>query len=223
MTSFPPSSSPQKGKADLSMPMPPPLLHTRSGNDIYDSMPQSPTSAAFTSPYATPQGSPSKKQFPPGANELPNVFEHAMKLAPGSPTKAGRQQLAPHSPNMQVGKQGYDQTYEDSFAPPQYGRPPGSPLKKEGKENTPPGFRSPKPSTPNQAAVSRQEPYQTRDTDSGARVRYNTQRGLTAEELEKLQLPKVKRLANVTQLCMQYFGPWTSVPRLQRLTHDRLP
>lgn len=210
MTSFPPSTSPQKGKADFGLPMPPPLLHTRSGNDIYDNMPQTPASG-FTSPYATPQGSPSKKQFPPGANELPNVFDNAMKLASSSPTKAGRQQLAPHSPNMKAGKQAYDQTYEDAFAPPQYARSPGSPLKKEGKENTPPGFRSPKPSTPNQAAVSRQEPYQTRDTDSGARVRYNTQRGLTAEELEKLQLPKVKRLANVTQLCTQYLGPWTSV------------
>ena len=200
MTSVTPSTSPLKGKGEFSLQMPPPLLHTRSGNEIYKSAPQTPTSAGFTSPYATPQGSPSKKQVPPGANELPNVFDNAMKLAPSSPAK-GRQQLAPHSPNK-AGKQAYDQAYEDSFARPEYSLSPGSPLYIEGKENTPPGFRSPKPSTPNQAAVSRQEPYQVRDADSGARTRYNTQRGLTSEELEKLQLPKVKRLANVTQLCM---------------------
>jgi cell cycle protein kinase DBF2 len=31
--------------------------------------------------------------------------------------------------------------------------------------------------------------------------KYNTQRGLNPEELEILQKPNVKRLANVTQLC----------------------
>jgi hypothetical protein len=54
----------------------------------------------------------------------------------------------------------------------------------------------------NQAAMSRQEPYQARDHSEVARRKSHAQlRGLTAEELEKLQLPKVQRLANVTQLC----------------------
>lgn len=199
MPSTAPSPSPLKGKPDfsLTMPMPPPLLHTRSGNEIYGDSPHTPTGTGFTSPYSTPQGSPSKSKLPPGANDLPNVFENAMNLDPGSSTKA-RQQLSPHSPKKITG-QGIDETLDDTINRP-YSLGPGSPTRKSGKENTPPGVR-PKPTTPNQAAVSRQEPYQARDTDSGAKARYNPQRGLTAEELEKLQLPKVKRLANVTQLC----------------------
>ena len=186
-----------KGKPDLSMPMPPPLLHTRSGNEIYEA-PHTPTNAGFTSPYATPQGSPSKNKLPPGANELPDVFESAMRL--DSPTKLARQQLSPGSPNK-GGRQVFDESLDTSINRPDFSVGPGSPTKKQGKENTPPGLRPSKPATPNQAAVSRQEPYQSRDTDSGVKARYNPQRGLTPEELEKLQLPKVKRLANVTQLC----------------------
>ena len=192
-------TSPLKGKPDFSLPMPPPLLHTRSGNEIYDHGPHTPTSTGFTSPYTTPQGSPSKNKLPPGATELPNAFDSAMRLAPSSPTK-GKPQLSPHSPNK-TGKQAFEEIVDDGINKSEYSLGPGSPLKKSGKENTPPGFRSPKPATPNQAAVSRQEPYQVREAESGVKARYNPQRGLTHEELEKLQLPKVKRLANVTQLC----------------------
>lgn len=194
----PPPSPVGKGKPNFTLPMPPPLLHTRSANDIYEP-PHTPTSTGFTSPYATPQGSPSKNKLPPGANELPDVFDNAMKLGPTSPNKSGRQQLSPHSPNKGA-RQGFEDIFDDSINRPEYALGPGSPTRKSGKENTPPGIRQSKPS-PNQAAVSRQEPYQVRDTDSGAKGRYNPQRGLTPEELEKLQLPKVKRLANVTQLC----------------------
>lgn len=194
----PPPSPLGKGKPSFTMPMPPPLLHTRSVNDNCDA-PHTPTSAGFTSPYATPQGSPSKSKLPPGATELPDAFDHAMRLDPGSPVKLGRQQMSPHSPNK-TGWQVFEESLDQSINRSEYNLGPGSPTRKQGKENTPPGARQSKPS-PNQAAVSRQEPYQSRDTDSGAKQRYNTQRGLTTEELEKLQLPKVKRLANVTQLC----------------------
>lgn len=195
----PPPSPLSKGRPNFTMPMPPPLLHTRSGNDIYE-QPHTPTSAGFTSPYSTPHGSPSKNKLPPGANELPDAFESAMKIASGSPNKTGRQQLSPHAPNKGA-KQVFDESLDDGISRLEYSLRPGSPTRKSGKENTPPGIRQAKPATPNQAAVSRQEPYQSRDTDSGAKARYNAQRGLTPEELEKLQLPKVKRLANVTQLC----------------------
>lgn len=180
------------------MPMPPPLLHTRSGNDIYEA-PHTPTPAGFTSPYATPQGSPSKSKMPPGANDLPDAFDSAMKLDQSSPIKLGRPQLSPGSP-MKGGRQAFDDSLDGNIKRSDYSLAPGSPTRKQGKENTPPGIRSSKPTTPNQAAVSRQEPYQGKDTD-GAKARFNPPRGLTAEELEKLQLPKVKRLANVTQLC----------------------
>ncbi|KAG8528696.1 uncharacterized protein KY384_006383 [Bacidia gigantensis] len=195
MTAVTPSTSPMKGKPDFSLPMPPPLLHTRSGNEIYDTGPHTPTSAGFTSPYATPQGSPSKSRLPPGATELPNAFDSAMKLGPTSPIKA-RQQLAPNSPNK-AGRQAFDESLADISYGPESSFAPGSPLKKSGKENTPPGFRSPKPGTPTPAAISRQELYQSRDD---SRTRSQPARGLTSEELERCQQPKVKRLANVTQL-----------------------
>ncbi|KAL8731138.1 MAG: hypothetical protein Q9181_004407 [Wetmoreana brouardii] len=194
-----PLSPPSDGRnrPEFSLPMPPPLLHTRSGNTQSENeRPQTPTGAAFTSPFATPQGSPSKKQLPPGANDLPNVFENAMKFAPASPTKASRQPLSPHSPRK-GNRQALDEHADESiFGPP-------SPTGKSNMENTPPALRQSKEATfnPNQAAISRQEPYQSRESsDQGTRSRFNLQRGLSTEELEKLQLPKVKRLANVTQL-----------------------
>ncbi|KAL8811015.1 MAG: hypothetical protein Q9200_002132 [Gallowayella weberi] len=193
----PSSSSDRPSRPDFALPMPPPLLHTRSTiNQSENERPQTPTSAGFTSPYATPQGSPSKNLFPPGANDLPDVFDNALKLAPPSPTKPIRQQLRPHSPNKANRlplEENVDQT-----APS-----PGSPNKQSNKENALSGFRQTKEPVfnPNQAALSRQEPYQSRESsEQSTKNRYNLQRGLTPEELEKCQSPKVKRLVNVAQL-----------------------
>lgn len=176
------------------MPMPPPLLHTRSGNELYD-RPQTPTTPGgnhgFTSPVQTPQGSPSKKQLPPGANDLPNVFENAMKLAPASPTKT-----QPLSPTKQGLSLGTDNVNRDPFADHNnhnYGRSE-SPTRQSNKENAP-AMRYGKDIQQNHAALSRQEQYQPTES------RKTITRGLTTEEMQKLQLPKVKRLANVTQLC----------------------
>src|ERR1700759_4193133 len=86
---------------DLKLPTSPPPLHTRStNNDIYD-MPGTPTRQVFTSPQNTPQGSPSKHQLPPGAFDLPNVFDNAMKLVPtfGTPSKNGQNQQSAGSPD----------------------------------------------------------------------------------------------------------------------------
>ena len=197
-TSGPASPSPLKGKPELALPMPPPLLHTRSGNEIYEA-PGTPTGAGFTSPYITPQGSPSKKQLPPGANELANAFENAVRLTPSSPTKSERQQLSPHSPNK-VGRQVVEQSLGD-MARSEFNTSPSKGARMGNQENTPPNLWHHKEGnhTPTQAAISRQEPYQARETSDKARS--TVLRGLTTEELEKLQLPKVKRLANVTQLC----------------------
>ena len=199
MAATTPSKSPLKGKPDFSLPMPPPPLHTRSSNEIYGDSYDTPPSAAFMSPYATPQGSPSKSKLPPGANELPDAFDNAMVLEPGSPTKGSRAMLGTGSPNKSA-RQGMEEVTDDGMNRPYSIIGPGSPARKTGKENTPPSISHGKPS-PNQAAVQRQEPYQARDTDSGVKPKYQPQRGLTPVELEKLQLPKVKRLANVTQLC----------------------
>jgi hypothetical protein len=187
------------GKNELRLPMPPPLLHTRSGNELYERT-QTPINNGFTTPVQTPQGSPSKNRMPPGANELPNVFENAMKLIPSSPTKPGRQQQMPLSPtkNGMFANEDTIMGGEESMLRKDLATVPGSPTRKSGKENTPPGGRFAKDMThtPNQAAVSRQEQYTQREQKTIAPLR-----GLTSEELEKLQLPKVKRLANVTQLC----------------------
>ena len=89
---------------------------------------------------------------------------------------------------------------------------PGSPTRKQGKENTSPAGRlgefAAAAALQNPAALSRQEIYQARDQPPPTIRKYNTQRGLTAEELEILQKPNVKRLANVTQLCEFDVGRW---------------
>ena len=201
-----------KSQKDLNMPMPipPPLLHTRSGNEIYDSphTPTSPGSAmdyGFTSPPQTPQGSPSKKQFPPGANDLPNVFDTAMKLAPMSPAKSPTKSQ-PKSPTKD---------HQDPFADSiQSNGRSESPTRQSNKENAPAGgFGFGKPAQ-NFAANAREQQYRTADKKI-----VTTTKGLTTEEMQKLQLPKIKRLANVTQLCM------LNPPRIfgQKLTSIRLP
>jgi cell cycle protein kinase DBF2 len=169
----------------MQMPMAPPLMHTRSGNAI--ERPQTPTSNGFTSPQATPQGSPSKNLLPPGAKELPNIFDNAMRLDPPSPTKVGRGLLSPGSPNKGT------KTIEDTFTA--HGIAPGSPTRLVGQENTPPGDRVGKLA---QAAISRQEPYQPRSPAPRTKVEFPT---FTEEEKTKLESAKVKRLANVTQIC----------------------
>lgn len=192
------------------LPVPPPQLFSRSGNEASE-RPHTPVQSRFTSPTQTPQGSPSKRQFPPGANSLPDVFEHAMKLEPtqmGTPTRTGRTQGS-GSPNRNTVLIAEDSQYnvDDSVIhkDSSYAIPPGSPTRKSNKENTPPGFKNTKEVVypQNQAAASRQELYQPREqlTPVAGKKGYETQRGLTAEEAEKLQKPNVKRLANVTQLC----------------------
>lgn len=81
---------------------------------------------------------------------------------------------------------------------------PGSPLKRQGQENTPPASRlglTDSPAQHSYAARSRQQLYETKDRPMTSHKKFNTSRGLTAEEREILQKPRVKRLVNVTQLC----------------------
>ena len=181
----------------LRLPNPPPLLHTRSGNESYD-RPSTPTGNGFTSPAQTPQGSPSKNRLPPGSLDLPNVFEKAMKLAPSSPTKATYNH---YNHPMFTPPKGSVEDFSESVIH----QPSSSPTRRSNKENAAPAPSRlpPKDLGPNPAAaaVSRHQPYQPRDTDPVGR-RQVQMRGLTPEELEKLQDPRVKRLANVTQLCM---------------------
>lgn len=188
---------------DFILPVPPPRLHTRSDYESNNSTPGTPGTPgrdhdAFISPSQTPQGSPSKNRMPPGAFDLPDVFSNAMTLLPtqGQPSKPLQSRpQGSGSPNKSA--------YDDPFAGDTRAGAPGSPTRKQGKENTPPPAQRPAASKDtsfvNQAAASRREPYQPRD-QSPTRQRQQVGGGLTPEEIEKLTKPNVKRLANVTQL-----------------------
>jgi cell cycle protein kinase DBF2 len=210
ITNLFPSSQASRQEDAMTTPTSP--LHIRSNqNEQYFDRPSTPNRNNFTTPVSTPQGSPSKNRNPPGANDLPVAFENAMKLAPtvlGSPTKTGRSQagtpLSPGKSNALAVDDSYfgnSSGNADNSILHKSAVSPGSPLRKHGKENTPPGSRHGlESSAQNHAALSRQELYQQKDTPQPTK-KYNTQRGLTAEELEILHKPNVKRLANVTQLC----------------------
>lgn len=154
----------------------------------------------FLNPLSTPQGSPSKKTHPPGAHDLPSAFD-TMSLNTGSdadtPVRLSRPQsvVAPLSPaktNAQPVEDG-SLVADDSII---HKNPaPGSPLKKQGQENTPPVQHM------THAALSRQQLYEGKERPLTPAKKFNTSRGLTAEEREILQRPGVKRLVNVTQLC----------------------
>lgn len=209
--STPVSPAQNRGLKDT-LPMPPPLLHTRSGNEIYEGV-QTPTCYGFTSPAQTPVGSPSKKQLPPGANDLPNVFDSALKLAITSPSK-----IQAGSPNRQGLSIGDDNVQKDPFADPApYSGRSESPTRQSNKENAPSTagrYGKDVSIQQNHAAISRQEQYQLAETRKSPLIR-----GLSTEEVQKLQLPRVKRLANVTQLCK-----FLSISlQVQMLTCERLP
>ncbi|KAI0124775.1 kinase-like domain-containing protein [Xylariales sp. AK1849] len=187
--------------------------------------PGTPNRNSFITPVSTPQGSPSKKTAPPGANDLPVAFENAMKLGPNtgleSPLKLrpqpGPSPLSPVRSNLQPFDDDYFGTAslnvdESVIHKNKSGLSAGSPLKKHGQENTPPSripasdpnSNSNSPYTHNQAAVSRQELYHLRERESRPLTpttkKFNTSRGLTSEELAILKKPNVRRMVNVTQL-----------------------
>lgn len=199
------SRDPAARPSPLQLPNPPPLLHTRASHENYD-RPTTPTHAQndFLSPMQTPTGSPSKNKVPPGALNLPGVFEKAMKLAPSSPTKSGFG--TPGSPGKGLSVlDGFNESVVHKDIP----QAPGSPTRRSNKENTPPNVpRLGKDlglSANSSAAVSRLEPYHQRETETARKPQTQPAQGLTQAELQKLQSPKVKRLANVTQLCRLHF------------------
>ncbi|KAI1472408.1 kinase-like protein [Daldinia caldariorum] len=200
MASFLSTMFPSPGPKDIKSPV----------SDV----PGTPTKNSFITPISTPQGSPSKKTLPPGANELPTTFD-ALKLNPvslDSPVRLGRPQngaspLSPAKSNIQPADDGYFPTASptvDNNVVHKAGEPAGTPLKKQGQENTPPSRIPVRDSVyqHNQAAISRAELYQLREPRSTAlsTKRFNTSRGLTPEEMELLKKPNVRRLVNVTQL-----------------------
>lgn len=182
---------------DFKLPMPPPPLLTRSTNEFE---PSTPGRLQFMSPPQTPQGSPSKSHAPPGAYDLPDVFDNAMKLFPSrndSPSKNTRSQIPQPSSLTRTGN-GYDTTHPQEYAVA--GAAPGSPIRRGqgNEENTPPSSRPGMPKSQSSYLTSaqqgRQEAYKPREE-----LKFD--RGLTAKEAELVNKASVKRLANVTQLC----------------------
>lgn len=199
----------------FTLPIPPPPLLTRSTQPEMDdnATPSTPTTGGrfmdFITPQQTPQGSPSKNHPPPGAFDLPNAFDNALRLFPTttnattavpplSPTKQLPPSRLPQFSPAKVGLGGYDAS--STAASPITA---GSPTR--NKENTPPtGIpRSPKKEQAlSQAAQSRAGHYRTRDAAELAPARPTyVQKGLSPDDLEKIKKPAVKRMANVTQLC----------------------
>ncbi|KAK5998822.1 Serine/threonine-protein kinase sid2 [Cladobotryum mycophilum] len=100
---------------------------------------------------------------------------------------------------------------------------PGSPRKHQGQENTPPASRLAahdqlQPPHHSHAALSRQHMYETRERPLTSTKRFNTNRGLTAEERAILDKPNVRRMVNVTQLYFldYYFDLLTYVGARQK-------
>ncbi|KAL7787966.1 protein kinase [Trichoderma ceciliae] len=180
---------------------------------------------SFINPLNTPLGSPSKKTIPPGAHDLPTAFDTAMNLNSGpieapirlarpqsvvtplSPGKANSVQppSRPHvRPLAQQPREELSGVAVDEGAVQRGRASPGTPRKRQAQEITPPAPRFAAHDQERQphhshAALSRQQLYETRDRPITAK-RFNTARGLTAEEREILQRPNVRRMVNVTQL-----------------------
>ncbi|KOS18164.1 Serine/threonine-protein kinase sid2 [Escovopsis weberi] len=179
---------------------------------------------SFINPVTTPKGSPSKKTVPPGAHDLPAYFDSAMSLGNAAgidaPVRLARPQsvVTPLSP----GKSNLNQPAVDDHAHADDGSvvhktasaaaaatsASGSPRKHHGQENTPPvvsklaphDHPQPPPLHHSHAALSRQQLYEGRDRPLTSTKRFNTNRGLTAEERQILDRPNVRRMVNVTQL-----------------------
>lgn len=177
----------------------------------------------FINPPSTPQGSPSKKIAPPGAHDLPAAFDTSLTLSDSTadaPLRLSRPQsvVTPLSPGRN-NPQPLDETslnVDDSIIHKTTST--GSPLRKRGQENTPPPSRlwgTDSPHQHNHAALSRQQLYEPRERPSTpAPKKFNTSRGLTAEEREILNKPNVKRMVNVTQLCRQHPLSLRSLPTM---------
>ncbi|ROW13809.1 hypothetical protein VPNG_03624 [Cytospora leucostoma] len=160
---------------------------------------------SFIEPTSTPQGSPSKRTFPPGAHDLPQALESHLKLNStvlDSPIRLGRPQsvVAPLSP-AKVNKvqppdaESTNTTGDESIL---QRNAPATPLKHQGQENTPPTAAK-IPLQHNHAALSRQDVY-SNPRPAPPPNKFETSRGLTQEERDILEKPNVRRLVNVTQL-----------------------
>jgi cell cycle protein kinase DBF2 len=157
--------------------LPPPALTRNGPSDA----PHTPIKENFMSPSNTPQGSPSKNRNPPGAKPV-------LKAA----SSKNSAQTDSNGPTQSL--QSID---ERSTAEPT------SPTRRSNKENTPPSSKLTKDLAgmridEDDRSSARVEAFQRAATTKRL---IGPNRGLTAEELEKIKKPEVKRIANAAQLC----------------------
>ena len=168
-----------------------------------DDCPGTPGRNTFIEPLSTPQGSPSKRTIPPGAHELPHAFDNALKLNPPSTLESpiklkpqgGSTPLLPSKSNIQPTDDPFLSATPsvDNSIIHKTGQSPDAPIKKQGQENTPPARSSRIPMlNHNQAALSRHEMYQQRDSRprTPTTKKFNTARGLTPPVHARLKKPK---------------------------------
>lgn len=184
--------SPSWHESRLPVPQPAQL---RAGNPL--EIPRGPVETAFLSPYATPQGSPSKKQPPPGSHNLPAHFDSALKLSSYSTSNTtNNPSHLPVGPGSPLKNQSHD--YFSAQAEPTTSLKSSSPGRRDGKENYPPTGRNP-------AAFERQKVYSPNlASDSEVRRTMQGHHLLSAADRDKLAKPGVKRMANLTQLCKRH-------------------
>ncbi|UKZ47740.1 hypothetical protein TrVGV298_001966 [Trichoderma virens] len=186
---------------------------------------------SFINPLNTPLGSPSKKTIPPGAHDLPTVFDTAMNLNSASietPIKLARPQSQPIE-ELSAAVQEAVQNATKGRASPGRASPgrasPGTPRRRQAHDKDKDNAPVPRLAAHDQdrqphhshAALSRQQLYETKERPIIAK-RFNTVRGLTDEEREILQRPNVRRMVNVTQLYFldYYFDLLTYVGARQK-------
>ncbi|EHK43607.1 serine/threonine protein kinase, AGC family [Trichoderma atroviride IMI 206040] len=208
----------------------------RAGDAHAEPRPVTPTmnSNSFINPLNTPLGSPSKRTMPPGANDLPTAFDAAMNLNLGSNEEEAALPLdgsvvQKKMPKVDKVEKAEKADKVEKMQRTEKGRAsPGSPRKRHAQPaqahdaNAPPVPRLAQDQDRHphhsHAALSRQQMYDTKGERPIIAKRFNTARGLTAEEREILQRPNVRRMVNVTQLYFldYYFDLLTYVGARQK-------
>lgn len=152
--------------------MPPPPLHTRSTNETWDPQP--------STDWNTPSSSPVKGSTT-GGPHLAELFDKSLQLTPtASPQKT------PPTPTKRL--QGITEYGNDT-----------SIIRSDGGARVPRERRK----TKEQLALERdiRGAIHTKESSQTTRRKYDPFRDMTADEIEKLTKPSVKRLKDVAHLC----------------------
>jgi hypothetical protein len=149
----------------------------------YD-QPHTPSRDSFMS-AGTPQGSPSKNRAPPGSKLVPDV------KTPFT-TNAGKNLAQIQNINQPLSP--FDEKANKNNTP-------GSPVRRSNKENTPPASLLAKEVAGLNFRDESSLPQPRMDYGRGTTKRFIDPKGLSSEDLIKIQQPQMKRIATAVQLC----------------------